>query len=137
MSELKTYSELIKYKTFEERFRYLQLNSKVGEETFGKERYLNQILYKTAEWKKARDEAIIRDKGCDLGIEERVIFGRVIVHHINPITVEQVLNRDPIIFDLEYLITISHITHEAIHYGDESLLVSNPIVREYGDTKLW
>lgn len=134
---MKTYSELIELPTFEERFRYLQMHSKIGEETFGHSRYLNQVLYSSPEWKKVRDEAIVRDKGCDLGIDDRVIFGRVLVHHINPITKDDILKRSRLVFDLDNLITISHITHEAVHYGDESLLILDPIERKSGDTKLW
>lgn len=133
----KTYSEMIKLPTFEERFRYLKLNGRVGENTFGSKRYLNQILYRTSEWLSVRDKIIIRDDGCDLGIRGRSISGRVLVHHIEPITIEDVLNRSPKVFDPDNLITISHMTHEAVHYGDEDLLIKDPIERRKNDTCPW
>lgn len=134
----RTYSELSKLKTFEERFEYLKLSGEVGRETFGYDRYLNQMLYKMPEWKSARDKTIIRDNGCDLGIQDREIQGRAIVHHMNPITVEDILNRNPKVFDPEYLITTVHKTHNAIHYGDERLLVSSaPVERTQNDTCPW
>ena len=123
--------------TFIERFRYLQLNGSVGMDTFGHDRYLNQILYHSEEWRRFRRDVIIRDNGCDLGCEDYEIHGRVLIHHINPITVEDVLRRDPCIFDFENVISTSHNTHNAIHYGDESLLVTEPIVRTPYDTCPW
>lgn len=139
MNTIKTYSELITIPTFEGRFEYLKLNGRVGETTFGSKRYLNQILYKTDEWLSIRDKIIIRDKGCDLGILDREIKRplKVLVHHINPITIEDVLNRDPKVFDPENLITIMHMTHEAVHYGNEDLLIKDPIVRFKNDTCPW
>lgn len=134
---IRTYSELIQIPTFEERFEYLKLNGSVGENTFGSKRYLNQILYKTPKWLSLRDKIIIRDCGCDLGIEGRVINGRVLVHHMNPITIDDVINNDPKVFDPEFLITIGHITHEAVHYGNEDLLIKDPIERTPYDTCLW
>lgn len=123
--------------TFEERFEYLRTNNFVGEETFGSSRYLNQRFYKSREWKLARRDAIARDQACDLAIPGREIFGRIIVHHINPITLEDIeLGRD-CLFDLNNLITTSHNTSNAIHYGDASLLVTLPPEREKGDTLLW
>ena len=133
----RTYSELKNLDSFEERFNYLKLNGQVGRTTFGSKRYLNQLLYKSQEWMSVRDKAIIRDEGCDLGMQGREIGGKVLVHHINPITIEDVLNNNPNVFDLENLITISHITHEAIHYGDENLLIKDPIVRTANDTCPW
>ena len=133
----RSYSEMIKLPTFEERFRYLELNGRVGETTFGSKRYLNQILYRTDEWLSVRDKIIIRDNGCDLGIRDRSIEGRVLVHHIEPITIEDVLNRNPKVFDPDNLITISHMTHEAVHYGDENLLIKDPIKRRKNDTCPW
>ena len=133
----RTYSELKNLDSFEERFNYLKLNGQVGETTFGSKRYLNQLLYKSQEWMSVRDKAIIRDEGCDLGIPGRDIGGKVLVHHINPITIEDVLNNNPKVFDLENLITTSHITHEAIHYGDENLLIKDPIIRTANDTCPW
>lgn len=134
---MKTYSELLKLKTFEERFEYLKLDGSVGSETFGFDRYVNQALYRSKEWKKVRNEVIIRDLGCDLGMEGHEIHKRPIIHHMNPITMEQIINRDPIIFDKEGLITVTHKTHNAIHYGDSSQLSSEPTERKPGDTKLW
>jgi hypothetical protein len=134
---IKTYSELILLPTFIERFRYLKLNGSVGMDTFGHDRYLNQILYHSEEWKRFRREVIIRDNGCDLGCEDYEIHGKILVHHINPITIEDVLRRDPCIFDFENAISTSHNTHNAVHYGDESLLVTEPIVRTPYDTCPW
>lgn len=138
MEIIRTYSELITLPTFEERFRYLQLNGTVGSETFGYDRFLNQYLYqKSQRWRTARDKAIIRDYGCDLAVEGYDIRGKIIVHHMNPITVEDILNEDDGIFDLEYLICTSHNTHNAIHYGDEGLLITTPIERTQYDTCPW
>lgn len=133
----KSYSELIKLETFEERFEYLKLNCRVGESTFGYDRYLNQIFYSTPEWKAARNLVIIRDNGCDLGIDDRIIGGRIFIHHINPITKEDILNRHPKLFDPENLICVSKLTHDAIHYGDENLLIKAPIERSKNDTCPW
>lgn len=139
MNTTKSYSELKKLKTFEERYEYLRLKGSVGEDTFGSKRYLNQILYKSKEWKQARDKVIIRDNGCDLGIEGRDILkpNKVLIHHINPITVDDILNRDSKVFDQNNLITVSHRTHEAIHYGDSNLLIKDPITRHANDTCPW
>lgn len=134
---IRTYSELITLPTFEERYRYLKLGGLVGKETFGYDRYLNQMLYNCSEWKDRRRKAIIRDNGCDLGCEDFEIHGRILIHHINPITVEDVLKRNPKVFDLENLICTSHNTHNAIHYGDESLLIIGPIERTKNDTCPW
>lgn len=133
----KTYSELIKLKTFKERYLYLKLNGIVGEETFGYDRYLNQTLYKTPEWKECRDYIIVRDNGCDLGIEGFDIHSRLLVHHINVITINDIIHRRSIVFDHENLITTSLRTHNAIHYGDESLLYSDPVERTPNDTCPW
>ena len=133
----KTYSELIRFSSFKDRFDYLKLNGSVGAETFGYDRYLNQALYRSYEWRNFRRDIIVRDRGCDLGIDGFDIKSRLIVHHINPITLEQIENRDPMIFDPNNVICVSHNTHEAIHYGDESLLPKDPITRFSGDTKLW
>lgn len=135
---IRSYSELITLPTFVERFRYLKLGGQVGVETFGYDRYLNQILYRTAEWKRFRNEIIVRDNGCDLGCEGYDIVGqKILVHHINPISVEDVLRRDPKVFDPENVICTILNTHNAIHYGDESLLVTEPIERKPNDTCLW
>lgn len=138
MKIIRTYSELIQISTFIERFRYLQLGGQVGVETFGYDRYLNQILYRTAEWKRFRNEIIVRDNGCDLGCEGYDIVGqKILVHHINPISVEDVLRRDPKVFDPENVISTTLNTHNAIHYSDESLLVTEPIERKPNDTCPW
>lgn len=134
---LKTYSELSKLKTFEDRFQYLRLDGIVGEETFGFDRYLNQILYKSDKWKQCRRGIIIRDNGFDLGCEGYEVHGRILIHHINPITVDDIVNRNPKVFDPEYLILTSHNTHQAIHYGNEDLLVTAPIERSKNDTSPW
>ena len=134
---MKTYSELIKFTTFKERYEYLKLNSHVAEETFGGSRYLNQVLYHTQEWRKARQEVIIRDNGCDLGIPGREVRYGILIHHINPITKEDILNRDPKCFDPDNLITTCKNTHNAIHYGDESLLFLELIERKPNDQVPW
>lgn len=134
---VKTYSELCTLQSFNERYRYLKLNGSVGKETFGFDRYLNQILYQSDEWKSIRRDIIIRDNGCDLGCEGFEVHGRILIHHINPITVEDIVNRNPKIFDLENLILTSHNTHQAIHYGDENLLIRAPPERKKNDTCPW
>lgn len=135
---IRTYSELITIPTFRERFEYLKLDGAVGYETFGYDRYLNQILYNSYEWKyDTRRKIILRDNGCDLGCDGFEIFGKILVHHINPITVDDVLNRRPIVFDPENLISTTHNTHNAIHYGDVDLLTIGPIERTKNDTCPW
>ena len=134
---IRTYSEIITLKTYEERFDYLKIGGQVGRETFGYDRYLNQILYNTKQWKKFRREIIIRDNACDLACEGYEINYRILVHHINPITVEDIINRNPMIFDPENAITTNHRTHNAIHYGDKNLLVLQPMERIPNDTCPW
>lgn len=134
---IRTYSELITIPTFEERYKYLQLKSSVGKDTFGYDRYLNQLFYQTIEWKRLRRDLIIRDCGCDLGVEGYEIYGRIIIHHMNPITKEDLLDRTDYLMNPEYLICTTHSTHNAIHYGDESLLITAPIVRSKNDTCPW
>ena len=134
---IRTYSELIKIPTFEERFRYLKMGGAVGQETFGFDRYLNQMFYKTPEWKRVRNEVIVRDMGCDLGIEDRVLHGRIMVHHMNPITAKDIYDRSDFLLNPEYLISTCKRTHDAIHFSDESILYSEPIVRRPGDTCPW
>lgn len=135
---IRTYSELSKLKTFRERYEYLKLDGTVGEETFGFDRYINQMFYKSEEWKRIRNYVIIRDNGCDLGIPDRKIVDSVIlVHHMNPITKEDIINKNEILLDPEYLITTIKPTHDAIHYGDESLLAEDLIVRSKNDTCPW
>lgn len=136
-TSIKTYSELITLPTFEERFQYLRLNGSVGKETFGFDRYLNQILYHSKEWKSVRDFVIIRDNGCDLGVEGYEIHGRIYIHHMNPILVQDIVAANEFVLNPDYLISTTHNTHNAIHYGDESLLVSAPIERSKNDTCPW
>ena len=137
MTGIKTYSELIEIPSFLERFRYLKIGGQVGKETFGYERYLNQILYKSGEWRRFRRDIILRDHGCDLACEGFDIYGKIIVHHIDPITVEDVVNRNPKVFDPENVISTSLNTHNAIHYGDEYLLMIEPVERRPYDTCPW
>ena len=138
---IRTYSELISLPTFEERFEYLKLSGKIGIETFGHDRYLNQVFYNSYEWRKFRNDIIIRDNACDLGIEDRPILkkGQLLIHHLNPVTKQQLIDRDPDLMNPEYVITcLKSPTHEAIHYGDADLLIQNgPIERTKGDTCLW
>lgn len=134
---IRTYSQLIKFKTFEERFQYLKLDGAVGQATFGFDRYLNQQLYRSHEWKKVRDEVIVRDNGCDLAMEGFDIYGRVYVHHMNPILINDIRERSKFLLNPEYLICVSFDTHNAIHYGDESLLPREPVERTPNDTTLW
>ncbi len=134
---IKSYRELRRLRTFDERFDYLKVGGVVGRATFGFERYLNQSFYQSREWKYVRRDVIVRDNGCDLGIADREIFGRIIVHHINSITIDDIeLGRD-CIFDPDNLICTSHATSNAIHYGDASQLVRLPQERRKGDTLLW
>lgn len=138
MKNVKTYSELIKLKTFRERFEYLKLDGLVGEETFGFDRYLNQMFYKSEEWKRVRNYVITRDNGCDLGIKDREIIDEMIlVHHMNPITKNDILNKSDYLLNPEYLICTIKNTHDAIHYGDENLLYNDPIERLPNDTCPW
>lgn len=137
MTMIRTYSELITIPTFEERYQYLRLGGEIGKETFGFDRYLNQAFYSSQEWKRIRRDVIIRDLGCDLGVEGFEIFGRIIVHHMNPITKDDILARSKFLLDPEYLICTSHNTHEAITYSDENLLIVAPIERTKNDTCPW
>ena len=134
---IRTYSELITIPTFEERFEYLQLKGSVGKDTFGYDRYLNQVLYRSPEWKRLRNQIIIRDGGCDLACDGYDIYDKVLIHHLNPITVEDVLARSRKVFDPDNLVCVSHNTHNAIHYGDVDLLVTGPIIRTKNDTCPW
>lgn len=136
-NDIKSYSVVILLPTLEERFNYLKLSGKVGAETFGYDRYLNQILYHDPEWRRIRNDVIIRDNGCDLGVKDYEIKGRILVHHINPITIDDVKLRRYCVFDLDNLICTSHDTHNAIHYGDVNLLPKNPIERKPNDTCPW
>lgn len=134
---MKTYNELLLLNTFDERFDYLKLNGLVGEETFGYSRYLNQMLYRSPEWKKLRQDIICRDNGCDLALPGYEVNGKILIHHINPITLKDIEERNPLIYDMNNLITVSFMTHQAIHYGDKDLLLHDPVIRTPGDTKLW
>lgn len=138
---MKSYRELILLPTFEERFRYLQMHGAIGKDTFGFDRYLNQVFYKDPEWKRVRNDVIIRDDGCDLGIKDkqrkRPIYGLIFVHHIEPIAKDDILNRSPKLFDLDNLICCSKNTHDAIHFGDETLLILEPVERRPNDTCPW
>ena len=135
---IRTYSELIRIPTFEDRFRYLKLYGRVGEDTFGFDRYFNQKFYRSYEWKQIRNQVIVRDRACDLGIPDREIFGKVIIHHMNPFRIED-LSGDSVknLLNPEYLICVSHETHNAIHYGDESLLPEIFVERSPNDTCPW
>lgn len=134
---IRTYSELITFPTFEERYRYLRLNGFVGKDTFGFDRYLNQIFYRSQKWRSIRDFVIIRDNGCDLGVEGYEINSRIIIHHMNPITLEDIERESDYLLDPEFLICTVHNTHNAIHYGDESLLPILPKARTRNDTCPW
>ena len=136
-TNIRTYSELITLPTFKERYEYLRLGGRVGEDTFGFDRYLNQAFYKSEEWRSIRDHVITRDNGCDLGMEGHEIFGRILIHHMNPIRKEDIINRSDILLNPEYLICTIKNTHDAIHYGDESLLVIAPVERRKNDTCPW
>lgn len=136
--KVRTYSELIRLASFKERYAYLQLNGEVGKDTFGFDRYINQAFYqRSKEWKAVRDYVIVRDNGCDLGIEGYDIHGRIYVHHMNPVTARDIELCSDILLDPEYLITTTHNTHNAIHYGDESLLIVAPVERSKNDTCPW
>ena len=136
-TNIRTYSELIQLPTFEGRFDYLRLDGVVGKDTFGFDRYLNQQFYRSSEWKRIRNRVIVRDNGCDLGIDEYEIHGRILIHHMNPISIEDLQHMSDFLMNPEYLICVSHRTHNAIHYGDESLIVSAPIERSQNDTCPW
>lgn len=134
---IRTYSELIQLPTFEERFRYLRLKGIVGEDTFGFDRYMNQIFYRSQRWKEIRDAVIIRDNGCDLGIPGREIYGKITIHHMNPIRLSDIEHESAYLLNPEYLISVTHNTHNAIHYGDENLLIKPPVERSKNDTCPW
>lgn len=137
MTKIRTYSELTRLDTFIERFRYLSLRGSVGETTFGFDRWMNQMFYASREWRHIRTQVIARDNGCDLGMEGREINARLYIHHMNPMTFDNISHGDPQILDPEYLITVTHQTHNAIHYGDERQLPQPPVERSRGDTLLW
>lgn len=134
---IRTYNELISLPTFKERFEYLKLSGSVGKQTFGFERYLNQKFYQSVEWKQIRDKIITRDRGCDLAMDGYDIVGRIYIHHMNPIEVDDIREASEYLLNPDYLITTTHDTHNAIHYGDGSLLVTEPIERKPNDTCPW
>lgn len=133
----KSYSEMLQYKKHIDRFNYLKLNGSVGFETFGVNRLVNQRFYKSDIWLRVRDKVIIRDDGCDLGVDGFEIYNKIIVHHIEPITLEDILNMESKVLDLDNLVTTSHATHNAIHYGDETTINTTMVERQPNDTKLW
>ena len=137
MMKIRTYSELIMLPTFKERYEYLKLGGKVGEETFGFDRYLNQKFYKSKEWRDIRDYVIMRDNACDLGIEDREIHSRIIIHHMNPITKYDIVNQTEFLTNPDYMICTLKRTHDAIHYGDDSILFSDIVTRTKNDTCPW
>lgn len=134
---IKCYSELRRLKSFEDRYNYLRLRGKVGQETFGFDRVFNQMFYTSPEWKRVRNIVIARDNGCDLGVEGHEIYGKAIIHHMNPITLEDIESNSEFLMNPEYLITTILSTHNAIHYGDESLIMKSPVVRTKFDTCPW
>ena len=134
---IKTYGQMRQFGTFEERYRYLALRGDVGRSTFGFDRYINQGFYTSREWRRLRSDIIVRDNGCDLGVEGYEIHGKLLIHHMNPINAQDIIHGDPDILNPEYLITTTHKTHNAIHYGDESLLPRPHVERRPGDTRLW
>lgn len=135
---IRSYTELSRLQTFEERFEYLRLDGEVGKDTFGFDRIFNQRFYSSMDWKRIRDKVIIRDNGCDLGVEGHGIYGqRIVIHHLNPISLEDLEYRTEILLNPEYLITTIHSTHNAIHYGDIDLIVRAPIERTKNDTCPW
>lgn len=135
--KIRTYSELSQLATFKERFEYLKLGGAVGKETFAHERYLNQRFYHSYEWRRLRDQIIIRDLGCDLGIEGYELNDRIYIHHMNPLLIRDLVERTEFLMEPEYLICCSFNTHQAIHYGDASLLVTEPVQRIANDTCPW
>jgi hypothetical protein len=134
---MRSYSDLIEIPTFEERFRYLALRGEVGESTFGFDRWMNQQFYRSREWKQMRQFVILRDNGCDLAMDGYEIHERIYIHHMNPMTPDDIIHGDDVILDPEFLISTTHRTHNAIHYGDERLLPRPFVPRRPGDTKLW
>jgi hypothetical protein len=136
-SRIRAYSQLRRLETYAERFRYLALRGAVGEATFGFDRYINQQFYTSKQWRSVRNEVIARDNGCDLGIDGYEVHNRIIIHHMNPMKVEDISSGDSNVLDPEFLITTTHVTHNAIHYGDERLLPRPLVERRPGDTKLW
>jgi hypothetical protein len=137
MPKIRSYTELSRLRTIEERFDYLRLHGSVGNSTFGFDRYMNQQFYTSSEWRRLRNHIIARDNGCDLGIEGYEVYDRIAIHHMNPMRVDDIVQGNADILDPEFLIAVAHQTHNAIHYGTGSLLPRKPIERRRGDTKLW
>lgn len=137
ISTIRSYSELSRIEAFEDRYRYLALNGRVGSSTFGFDRYVNQMFYSSRQWKLVRRDIIVRDNGCDLGIDGYEIYDRIIIHHMNPMTFDDIEDGDDDILDPEFLICVTHRTHNAIHYGDERQLPRPLVPRRPGDTLLW
>lgn len=134
---IRTYSELIKLPTFKERYEYLRLQGVIGDETFGSNRYLNQAFYKSDAWLSVRDTVIIRDNGCDLAMPDRMINGTILIHHMNPISIQDVIHGSDLLLNPEYLICVSKMTHNAIHYSDENILIPDLVERTKNDTCPW
>lgn len=134
---IRTYSELITIPTFEERYKYVRIGGRIGDETFGFDRYINQTFYTSREWRRFRRDIIVRDMGCDLAMEDREIGGLIIIHHLNPIRIDDILQRSDLLMNPENVICVSDNTHKAIHYGDESLLITAPVERRKNDTCPW
>lgn len=138
MKNIRSYNELILLPTFEERFEYLQLNGEIGSDTFGFDRYVNQRFYKSSEWRKIRDQVILRDNGCDMGLQDHEIFGHIYIHHMNPIRLDDIVNVTDILLNPDYLICVSHETHNAIHYGTNDICNKNQVIeRKPNDTCPW
>lgn len=137
MNTRRSYSELSKLESYEDRYEYLKIGDRVGEETFGYDRYLNQALYSSPEWKSFRHKIIVRDNGNDMGVDGYPIGEKVYIHHLNPITKQDILERNPCLFDEENVVCVCKRTHDAIHFGSQELIKKNPVVRSPGDTKLW
>lgn len=135
--KIRRYGELLRLSTFEERYDYLALSGVVGKATFGYDRYINQKFYQSTQWRNLRSHIIVRDNGCDLGIFDREIYGPIFIHHMNPMDANAIVDGDPDILNPEYLISVTHTTHNAIHYGDKTRLANLPVERRPGDTKLW
>lgn len=136
-TKIRTYTELSELDSFEDRFEYLKLSGSIGKETFGYDRYLNQRFYNSVEWKKIRDQVILRDLGCDLACEDREIYGKILIHHMNPLLPKDIIHLSEYVMNPEYLITTTHETHNAIHYGDISILTTRPVERTKNDTCPW
>lgn len=134
---IRTYSELMRFSSFEDRYQYLRLNGSIGEITFGFDRYVNQKFYRSAEWKRIRNHVILRDNGCDLGVDGYEIHEKILIHHMNPIALNDIQNASDYLLNPDYLISVTLATHNAIHYGDETLLIRAPTERRPNDTCPW